>query len=119
MGQINNVRVRREEGTGNQEEWININGGGSKKVDLPKGIDVKNRISILDQMDDNSNIVRYREIGANDIEDSQVRDLGTDLSHIRKFRTRKRVVMCSPREDIDFIKNKLEERMGLRLLSFI
>ena len=41
--------------------WIKVQGGGSKKVESSKGIDIKNRFSILDKMDDNSNIVRNRE----------------------------------------------------------
>ena len=60
-------------------------------------------------MDDDSNIVRYREDGANYIvsEDSQFRDLEIGLSSIRKFRARKRVEMRYPRADIDFIKDRL------------
>ena len=44
----------------------------------PKGIDVKNRFSILDQVDEENNIVRDREDGTNDtvLEDFQVRDFG-------------------------------------------
>ena len=40
-------------------------------------------------MDEESNIVRHREAGTNDIVlgDSQVRDLGIELSNIRKVRT--------------------------------
>ena len=50
-------------------------------------------------MDEESNIVRYREDGSDDIvsEDSQVRDLGIELSNIEKIRARKRLlVMCYP-----------------------
>ena len=62
------------------------------------GIDVKNRLSILDWMDEESNIVRKREAGTNDVVlgDSQYLNLATELSDIRKFRTRKRVVMSYP-----------------------
>ena len=75
----------------------------------PKGIDVKNRFSILGQIDGESNIVRHREDGTNDIvlRDSRFRDLRIELSNIRKFRTSKRVVMCYPRVNIDFIKHRL------------
>ena len=34
--------------------------------------------------------------------------MGIELSNIRKFRIRKRVVMCYPGADIDFIKDSLE-----------
>ena len=66
-----------------------VKGESKKKVENPEGIDVKNRFSILDQMDEESNIVRHREAGTNDIVlgDSQVRDLGIELSNIRKVRT--------------------------------
>ena len=46
--------------------------------------------------------------------DSQVRDLGIDLSNIRKFKTRKSVVMCYPEADIDFIEDGLEVAYGSR-----
>ena len=72
----------------------------------PKGIDVKNRFSILDQIDEESNIVRDREHGTNNIVlgDSQVRDLGIELSNIGKVRVRKRLVMCYPRADLILLK---------------
>ena len=82
---LNNVRVRSEKGTGKQGEWIKVKGGRSKKIS-PKGIDVKNRFNILDQMDEESNIVREREDGTNDIvlgDSSLARDLGIELSNIR------------------------------------
>ena len=43
-------------------------------------------------MDEQSNIVRHRVNGANDIVlgDSHVGDLGIELSNIRKFKTRER-----------------------------
>ena len=41
------MRVRSEEGTGKQGEGIKIKGGRSKKVESPKGIDVKSRFSVL------------------------------------------------------------------------
>ena len=55
-------------------------------------------------MDDESNIVKHREDGTNEIVlgDSQVRDLGIGLSNIGKVRARKRLVMCYPGADIDF-----------------
>ena len=37
-----------------------------------------------------------------------------ELSNIKKFRTRKRVVMCYPGVDIDFIKARLELADGSR-----
>ena len=62
------------------------------------------------------NIVRDREDGTNDIVlgDSQFRDLGIELSNIRKVRGRKRVVMCYPGVDIDFIKGILGIAHGSR-----
>ena len=85
-------------------------------VASPEGINVKNRFSILGQMDEENNISRHREDGTNDITlgDSQVRDLGTELSNIRIFRTRKRVVMCYLGADTDFIKDRLEVVHGSR-----
>ena len=76
----------------------------------PKCIDVKNRFSLLGQMDEETNIVRHRKDETNNIVlgDSQVRDLGIELSNIRKIGTRKRVVMCYPGADIYFIKGRLE-----------
>ena len=49
-------------------------------------------------MDKESNIVRDKEDRSNDIvlEDSQVLDLGIELSNIGKVRARKRLVMCYP-----------------------
>ena len=38
--------------------------------------------------------------------DSKVRGLGIEPLNIRKFRTRKRVVMCYPGAGIDFIKDR-------------
>ena len=61
-----NVRAKSEEGTGRQVEWIKVKEGRSKKVESPKGIDIKNKFSILDWMDEESNIVRNREDGTND-----------------------------------------------------
>ena len=89
-----------------QGEWTKVKGGRSKKVVSPKGIDVKNRFNVLDQMDEGSNIVRDREDGTSDIVlgDSQVRDLGIEFSNIGKVRARKRLVICYPGADIDFIK---------------
>ena len=80
----------------------------------PKGIDVKNMFSILEQMDEESNIISYKKDGTNDkvLGDSQVKDLGIELSNIRKFRTRKRVLMCFPGADIYFIKDRLEVAHG-------
>ena len=103
---LNNVRCRSEERTGKQGEWIEVKGGRNKKQSL-KGIDVKNRFSTLDQMDEENIIVRHREDGTNDkvLEDSQIRDLGIELSNIRKFRTRKRIEMCYLGADIDFTKD--------------
>ena len=88
---LNNVRTTSEEGTGKQGEWIKVKGGSSKKVENPKGIDVKNRFSTLDQMDEESSIVRQREDGTNDVVlgDSKVRDLGIELSNIRRVRARR------------------------------
>ena len=53
---------------------------------------LEHRFSILDQMDEESNIVRHKEDRTNDIVlgVSLVKDLGIELSSIRKFRTRKR-----------------------------
>ena len=87
---------------------MKVKGGSGKKVENPKGIDVKNRFSILDQMDEESNIAKHREDGTNYIVlgDSQVRYLGIELSNIRKVRDRKRVVTCYLGADIDFIKNR-------------
>ena len=34
--------------------------------------------------------------------------MGIELSNTRKFRTRKRIVMCYPAADISFIKDRLE-----------
>ena len=63
-----------------------------------------------------SHIVRHREDGTNDIvlRDSQVRDMGIELWSITAFMTRKRAVMCYPRADIDFIKDRLEVARGSR-----
>ena len=44
------------------------------------GIDVKNRFTVSDQMDNESNIVRDREDIV--LGDSQVKDLGIELSNI-------------------------------------
>ena len=73
----------------------------------PKCIDVKNRFSILDQIDEESNIVRNREDGTNDIVlgDSPSRNLEIELSNIGKVRARKILVMCYPGTDTDFIKD--------------
>ena len=49
---LNNVSVRSKEGTEKQGEWIKGKGGISKKEGSPKGINVRNRFSILDQMDE-------------------------------------------------------------------
>ena len=51
---------------------------------VPKSIDVKNRFNVLDQMEEENNIVRDREDGTNYIvlRNSQVRDLGIELSNI-------------------------------------
>ena len=59
--------------------------------------------SVLDQMDEN------QMDGSNDkvLGDSQVRDLGIELSNIGKVRARKRLVMCYPGAGIDFIKDRL------------
>ena len=62
---LNNFRVRSEEGTGKQGEWIKVKGGRSKRVQSLKRIDIKNMFSILNQMDEESNIVRDREDGTN------------------------------------------------------
>ena len=106
---------------GKMEEECRVNGllkvkGRSKKVVRLKGTDVKNRFSVLDQIDEKSNIVRDKEDGTNDIVlgDSQVRDLGIGLSNIGKVRARKRLVMCYPRTDIDFIKNRLKVANGFK-----
>ena len=50
----------------------------------PKSIDVKNRFSVLDQMEEENNILRDREDGTNGIVlgDSQVCDLGVELPNI-------------------------------------
>ena len=40
--------------------------------------------------------------------DSQIRDLGTEPSNIRKFMARKRLVMCYLGTNIYFIKDRLE-----------
>ena len=65
-------------------------------------------------MDDNSNIVRYKEDGTNYIvlRDSKVRDFRIELLNIRKFRIRKRGLIGPPRTDIDFIKDKLDVAHG-------
>ena len=42
-----------------------IKEGSRKKVENPKGIDVKNRFSILGQMDEESNIARHKEVETN------------------------------------------------------
>ena len=70
----------------------------------PEGIDVKNRFSILDRINEDSNIVKYRDDGGNDIGlgDLQVRDLGIELLSIRKFNTKKKVLIPYPRPAIDF-----------------
>ena len=67
-------------------------------------------------MDEESNIVRDREDGTNDVVfgDFQDRNLGIELSNIRKFGARKRVVMCYLGADNDFIKNRLEVTYGSR-----
>ena len=58
-------------------------------------------MSILDWIDEEINIVRHREDEANDmvLGDSQVTDLGIELSNIRQFSTRKKVVICYPGAD--------------------
>ena len=50
---------------------------------------IKNRFSILDQMNEESNPVRHREDETNDIVlgGSQVKDLGIEHLNTRKFRT--------------------------------
>ena len=48
------------------------------------------------------------------LKDSQVRDFGIELSNIRKFKERKRIVMCYPGTDIDFFKDRLEVAHGSR-----
>ena len=67
-------------------------------------------------MDEESNLARQWGDGTNDIVlgGSQVRDLGIDLSNIRKVRARKRVVMCYPGVVIYFIKDRLEVAQGSR-----
>ena len=50
-----------------QGEWTKVKVARSKKVLSPKGIDVNNRFSVLDQIDEESNIVRDWEHGTNDI----------------------------------------------------
>ena len=78
---LNNDRVRSEEGRMKKGEWTKVKGGKSKKVESLKCINVKNMFSVLDQIDEESNIVRDREEGTNDIVlgDSQVKDLGIGL----------------------------------------
>ena len=75
-----------------------------------KGIDVKNRFTVLDQMDEKNNIVRDRENWTNYIVlgDSQVGDLATGLSNIGKVRARKRLVICYQGVGNNFIKDRLE-----------
>ena len=74
------------------------------------GVDIKNRFSILERLEDESQIVSQREDGANDIVlvNLQVKDFGMELSSRRKLGTRKRVVVCYPGAGIDFIKDRLE-----------
>ena len=93
-----------------QGEWTKLKRGRNKKFVSPKGVDIENRFSVLDQMGEESNIVRDREDGRNYIVlgDSQVRDLGIELSNIGKVRARRRLVMCYPGANIDFIKDRLE-----------
>ena len=50
-----------------QGEWVKLKGGGSKREQNPKGIDIKNRFSILDRLEDESHIVSHKEVGVNDI----------------------------------------------------
>ena len=65
-------------------------------------------------MDEESNIIKDREVGKNYavLGDSQIRDLGIKLSNIRKFRTRKKVVICCPGADIDFSKFRIQVAHG-------
>ena len=81
-----------------------------------KSIGVKNMFSVLDPMEEENNIVRDREDGKNDIVlgDFQIRDLGIEVWNIGKIRTGKRLVMCYPGADIDFIKGRLERANGSR-----
>ena len=41
-----------------QGEWIKIKGGRNKKLESLKGVIVKNKLSILGRIDDESNIVK-------------------------------------------------------------
>ena len=54
-------------------------------------------------MEEEGNIAWDKEDGYSYIVDSCVRDLGIEFSNIRK-----KVVMCYPGVDIDFIKDRLE-----------
>ena len=103
---LSNVRGRSEEEPG----------GGSKRMENPIGVAIKNRFSILERLEDESHIFSQKEDGANDIvlEDLQVRDLGMDLSSRRKLGIRRRVVMWYPQAGIDFIKDRLEVVHGSR-----
>ena len=70
-------------------------------------------------MDEESNIVRHREEGTDDIVlgDSQVRDLRIEFSNIRKFRTRKRIGMCYHGADLKdeiTLEIRLERLKGLK-----
>ena len=113
---LSNVRGRSEEGPGRQGEWVKVRGGGSKRVENTIGVDIKNRFSILETLEEETHMVSEREDEPNDIVlgDSQVRDLGMELSKRRKLGTRKRVVMCYPGAGIDFIKERLEVVHGSR-----
>ena len=59
------LRVKREQDS--KVNGLKLREEVEKKLENPKGIDVKNRFSILDQMNEESNIVRYREDRTNDI----------------------------------------------------
>ena len=43
---------------------MKVKGRRSKKVESPKGLELKNMFSILDRIDDDNNIVRNKEDGA-------------------------------------------------------
>ena len=62
---LNNVRGRSEEGPGRQEEWVIVRGGVSKRVENPIGVDIKNRFSILETLEDEIHMVSKREDEAN------------------------------------------------------
>ena len=53
-------------GPGREGEWVKVRGGGSKRVENPVSVDIKNRFSILERLEDESQIVSQREDGAND-----------------------------------------------------